>query len=118
MFQKVFDLIQDNIPADWDKLAFFAIYFDGGYTMKYYVKTEGKYLDCYNIAKEEKVEKTFSDIDKVIEPIRYKLSDKDKWKVFTMTVTSDGNMKSEFEYDDVSGNEIDYIRNWKKKYLK
>ena len=117
MFQTVFNLIQNKLPENWEKMAFFASYFDGGYMMKYYVRIGGNYQDCYDLSPESEVEMVFSEIDKVIEPERAKLDDKKRWNVFTMIVSNDGSMKSEFEYKDISDDEIEYIKSWKKKYL-
>lgn len=36
----------------------------------------------------------------------------------TMIVTSDGNLKVEFDYTDISENSIEYEQKWKKKYIR
>ena len=57
-------------------------------------------------------------IDKVVGPERKKLDEKNKWSVLTMSVTNDGNMKTEFDYTDISENAIAYEQKWKEKYIK
>jgi hypothetical protein len=58
------------------------------------------------------------DINKVLSAERKTLDDKNKWTVMTMIVDADGNMKTEFDYTDISENAIAYERNWKEKYIK
>ena len=117
MFQDTFDVIQELLPEGWSKVSFFAIYFDGGYTMKFYVKVDEAFEDCYSILADETVETAFKKIDKFISKERSTLDEKHLWNVMTMVVSSDGKMKTDFDYNDVSDDEIAYIRNWKKKYL-
>lgn len=35
----------------------------------------------------------------------------------TMIVDADGNMKTEFDYSDISEDSIGYEQNWRKKYI-
>lgn len=35
----------------------------------------------------------------------------------TMIVDSQGRMKTEFDYEDISGRTIEYVREWEKRYL-
>ena len=46
------------------------------------------------------------------------LDKNNKWSVMTMFVSSDGNMKTEFDYSDISENAIAYEQKWKEKYIK
>ena len=61
--------------------------------------------------------KVFMNIDKIIKVERDKLDDKSKWSVMTMIVDADGNMKTEFDYSDISEDSIGYEQNWRKKYI-
>ena len=56
-------------------------------------------------------------IDKIVSPQRKDLDEKNRWTVMTMIVDSEGNMKSEFDYTDISEIAIQYEREWEKKYL-
>ena len=119
IFQNVFDLIQDYLPDGWKKTVLFVGYTKGSYSMKFYAKTNSKYIDCFSFAGVSKADliKLFMKIDKVLKAERDKLTGKDKWTVFTMLVDSTGTMKTFFDYDDHSDDMIEYEKKWKKKYL-
>lgn len=121
IFQNIFDIIQPTLPNSWKKMVLFVGYTAGSYTMKYYTADEkGEYIDCFSQKEINKVQliKLFMRIDRVVGPERKKLDEQNKWSVLTMTVTNDGNMKTEFDYADISENVIAYERNWKEKYIK
>lgn len=121
IFQNIFDIIQPTLPNSWKKMVLFVGYTAGSYTMKYYTADEkGEYTDCFSQKEINKVQliKLFMRIDRVVGPERKKLDEQNKWSVLTMTVTNDGNMKTEFDYADISENVIAYERSWKEKYIK
>lgn len=121
IFQKVFDKLLPVLPKDWKKLVLYVGYTAGSYTMKYYTSdSKGTYTDCFsqNGANKAQLIKLFISIDRTLEVERTKLDDKNKWSVLTMIVGSDGAMKTEFDYADISENAIAYEQSWKKKYIK
>ncbi len=87
--------------------------------MKFYAKMNSDYIDCFSFEGVSKADliKLFMKIDKVLKAERDKLSGKDKWTVFTMSVDSTGAMKTFFDYDDHSEDMIAFEKEWKKKYL-
>lgn len=121
LFQNIFDKIQEGLPSEWKRIAFYAGYTGGSYSMKYYVDN-GKdgYIDCFSLdnIKKAQIIKLFMSIDKIISPERKKLNEKDRWTVLSMIVNSDGKMKTEFDYTDISENAISYEQEWKAKNLK
>jgi len=121
IFQKVFDKLLPVLPKDWKKLVLYVGYTAGSYTMKYYTSdSKGTYTDCFsqNGANKTQLIKLFMSIDKTLEVERTKLDDKSKWSVLTMIVCSDGAIKTEFDYADISENAIAYEQSWKRKYIK
>ncbi len=119
-FQKIFGVLESVLPEHWKRLVLFAGYTQGSYTMKYYVKDDNDlYTDCFsqNVIGNAQLIKVFMNIDKIIKVERDKLDDKSKWSVMTMIVDADGNMKTEFDYSDISDDSIGYEQNWKKKYI-
>ncbi len=121
IFQKVFDQLQDVIPVDWKKIIFYAGYTSGSYTMKYYVDLgDGKFIDCFELKKNSKAEliKLFIEINKIISIERNTLSQNIRWNVLTMIIDENGEMKTEFDYSDLSENSIGFEVEWKNKYLK
>ena len=120
-FQKVFDELQPVLPKDWKKMILFVGYTTGSYTMKFYTSdVKNVFTDCFSQKGSNKgrLIKLFMGIDKILKAERKTLSDKDKWTVMTMIVDADGNMKTEFDYTDISENAIAYEQSWKEKYLK
>ena len=120
MFEKIFDTLLDGMPKSWDKVILYVAYFEGSYTMKYYVREDkGNYIDCYSLngMSNAKAIRIFMAIDKIITPERELLGDK-KWTVMTLEVNSDGSFKSDFDYKDISADSLSYEEKWEEKYLK
>lgn len=78
------------------------------------------YTDCFSQKEISKAQiiKLFMDVDKILASERKTLDDKSRWSVMTMIVEADGNMRTDFEYSDISENVISYEQSWKDKYLK
>ena len=119
-YQEIFNILQEILPNNWHRAAFYAEYGESSYSMKYFVDLgSGQYIDCFNLKDIPKrdIIKAFSVIDSQIMPIRKELSKKDAWSVMTLVIDDEGNFKADFEYDDISENFIEYYQRWKKKYL-
>lgn len=120
VFQEVFDLIQDFLPNNWKKTVLFVGYTKGSYSMKFYCgMNKDEFVDCFNLegASKSNLIKLFMKIDKILSKERESLDDKNRWSVLTMIIDSNGNMKTEFDYEDHSEDLISYEKAWKKKYL-
>lgn len=119
-FDEIASLIVDLLPEEWNKVAFFAQYFEGSFCMKFYADCgDGKYTDCYILpgVSDNDILNTFLAIDKLIKPVHSALDKKDKWSVMTILFSCDGDFKTEYEYSDISETSFEYIMEWKKKYL-
>ena len=120
IFQNIFNLVQEKLPIDWEKLILYISYTQGSYGMKYYVfDKEGRYIDCFSqkdISKKQLIT-LFVEIDKILAPERNALDEEDRWSAMSMIAYSDGKMKVEFDYTDISENTIAYEEEWQKKYL-
>lgn len=121
IFQKIIDKLIPLLPNEWEKLILFVGYTSGSYTMKYYTSDgKGIYTDCFSQSGVNRMQliKAFMSIDEILQAERSKLDDKNKWTVLTMMVGSDGSMKTEVDYVDISENAIAYEQSWKRKYIK
>lgn len=121
IFQKVYDMIHPFLPKGWKKMVLYVGYTTGSYSMKYYISDkDGMYTDCFSQKEISKAQiiKLFMDVDKILASERKTLDDKSRWSVMTMIVEADGNMRTDFEYSDISENVISYEQSWKDKYLK
>lgn len=120
VFQEVFEMIQPFLPKVWEKMILFVGYTVGSYSMKFYTyNSQSEYIDCFSQegASKAKLIPLFRSIDRRLSKERKALDDKDKWSIMTMIVNSDGSMKTEFDYSDISENFIAYEQKWKEKYL-
>ena len=119
IFQEVFDLVYPVLPEDWEKLCFFAEYEVDGFTIKFYCKIKGTYIDCYHMDTISMGDllRLFFAIAEVLSKERASLDDKNRWTVLTMRVESNGRMRADFDYEDHSEDIISFEREWEKKYL-
>lgn len=119
VFQSIFDKLQDYLPQQWDQIIYYALYMADSYSMKFYIRRGDEITDCFHLPGISRVRlaKTFMAMDKDITAARKELAQKDLWSVMTMVVDSQGNMKTDFDYTDISESSIEYVRQWEKKYL-
>lgn len=121
VIQEVFDKLQDFLPDKWGKVVLFVGYTAVSYSMKFYTCDEKDiYTDCFSQAgtSEDELILLFMQLDKILSRERNTLDDKNKWTVMTMIVKSDGSVKTELAYDDISENFLAYEKQWKETYLK
>ncbi len=121
IFQKIFDMLQPVLPTGWKRMILYAGYTVGSYSMKFYTSNQGgEYTDCFSQPGTSRAEliALFMRIDKILAQERKVLDAKNKWSVMTMIVESDGNIKVEFEYADISENALAYEKQWKETYIK
>lgn len=118
-FQSIFDKLQEVLPTSWDEIVFYVSYTGGSYSMKFYIKNGAEIVDCFKQSSVNRMQlvKVFMDIDKTLTPARKKLEPAELWSVMTMIVDRAGNMKTHFDYADISENVIEYTRNWEQRYL-
>ncbi len=120
IFQKIFDILNPTLPTKWKKMIFYVAYYKGSYSMKYYTSDkEGLFIDCFSQkgANKAMLIKIFININKMLMEERNALADKDKWSVMTMIVDSNGSIKAEFDYTDISEEPIEYEKKWKETYI-
>ena len=118
--QKIFSNLETILPAEWQKVVFYAGYTKGSYSMKYYTDYGDGYVDCFsdkNVKKADVIN-VFIAINRIISRERDSLEDKKRWNVMSMLVDNAGKIKTEFDYSDISENPIEYEKEWKKKYIK
>ncbi len=120
IFQKIFDILNPTLPTKWKKMIFYVAYYKGSYSMKYYTSDkEVLFTDCFSQkgANKAMLIKIFININKMLMEERNALADKDKWSVMTMIVDSNGSIKAEFDYTDISEEPIEYEKKWKETYI-
>lgn len=118
VFDKVLEELLNVVPAGWKKIAFYAEYESGSYSMKYYVDMgDGKYKDCFDIAPEKDIIKTFLKIDRIFSEERKKIAEKELWTVVSIFFSAEGKVKALYDYQNVQDNSIEYFEKWKKKHL-
>lgn len=120
LFQAIFDELQNYMPKKWEKVVLYVEYSAGSYSMKYFTKTDGKFVDCFSLKEVSRTHliQLFMNLDKKISAERNKLDENNKWTVMTMIVDSEGGFTTEFDYSDLTENTIEYQKAWQEKFLK
>lgn len=120
LFEQVADILQEQMPAKWEKVVFFAAYLTDSYEMKFFVKASGKpYIDCFSLpgGNDMKILRMFVRIDKILSLERKRLPEDKRWNIMTLSVTRDGGFKADFDYKNVDETFIDYVHEWEDKCI-
>ena len=119
VFQGVFDEVSKYLLPEWEKLVVYLEYGAASYSFSFYVKTQDKFVKCYDLpgVSEDELLDSFSRIDEMVSMER-KAETGNLWSNMTMVVDSDGRMKTDFDYTDLSQEAYRYMLEWKDKYLK
>ena len=114
-YQKIFDIIQPTLPADWERVVFYAEYEEFSYMMKFFVRSENeKYRDCYNIGLSiAETDEIFEKIDELLKPEW----EKGNWTSMTMIVDRNGDFKVDYGHENFSEGYAGYMDDWFAKYL-
>lgn len=116
IFQTIFDELSKFLPKKWERLVVYLEHGEESYSYSFYVKEEGKYSQCFDLNFSEKeILKSFSKIEKFVSKERDGMNE--SWTNMTMVVDGKGNMKTDFDYTDLSEGNYRYKKEWKKKYL-
>ena len=116
-FQNIFNVLQELINIDWQKIVFYASYSEGSYSMKFYVKdNNGAFVDCFSLngTNEKQIVKGFMNINKELEFSRNNAGN-EQWNLLTLVVTNSGDFKADYEYG-VDDYMISHQDEWKKRY--
>lgn len=116
IYQMIFDELSVFLPPEWTKLVVYLEHGEEAYSYSFYVKVGRNYVKCFDLdISENKLFAAFARIEKKVSKERSKL---DKcWSNMTMVVDGEGNMKTAFDYTDLSRGNYQYKKAWKKKYL-
>lgn len=124
MYQQIFNKLQDYLPEGWQKIDFHTVHTKRKYSMKYFVMTENKWVDCFNLIDRKELVRLFIDINKDITNVWNRLPEKHKWYVLNMVVDRQGHINVTYDYaDDVKDNDdtlLTYLtqkeREWSKSF--
>ena len=117
IYQNIYDELDKYLITGWDKLVVYLEYGKASYSFSFFLKTNGKYVKCYDLpdVSEDELAASFAMIDKMLEKERKK--DKDAWTNMTITIEKSGSMHADLDYTDLSGGTYQFKKDWKKKYL-
>lgn len=109
----IYDELSKYLPDLWERLVVYLEHGEYSYAYSFYVKEQGKYVKCFDIEdiSEEELYKSFVTIEKEIsdEGSRQK---GELWSNMTMVVESNGKMKTDFDYTDLSIGNYRYKKKW------
>ncbi len=121
MHQEIFSILENSLPAKWSKVVFCAEYTEGSFSIEYFVSTDNKngFIKCFDIdgVTRSSLMKDFMAINKIIEPERNALRPEKRWGSMTLTIQSNGKVKADYDYSDMTENAYSRKKAWKKKYL-
>ena len=117
IYQKIYDELDKYLAPGWDSLVVYLEYGKASYSFSFYVKVNGEYVKCYDLAgvSEEELTSSFKNIDKQLADERK--TEKESWSNMTVVIDSTGKMHADLDYTDLSEGAYQYKKNWKKKYL-
>lgn len=114
----IFNEIQDYLPEKWDKVIYWALYTNDSYSMKYFIKQDDKYTDCFDLYKDEELIELFIKLDEIIQNYKANLKESNKWTAMVLEVNSDGSFKTNYDYADLKDIIVEYEEKLKNEYLK
>lgn len=117
IYQSIYDELDKYLITGWDKLIVYLEYGKASYSFSFYVKTDGKYIKCYDLPEvsEDDIAASFKKIDKLVAKGRKK--SKDEWSNMTVIIEKTGKMHADLDYTDLSEGTYQFKKSWKKKYL-
>lgn len=116
IYQMIFDEVSNFLPSEWTQLVVYLEHGEEAYSYSFYVKVNGRFVKCFDLnVSEDKLLDTFAKIEKKVSKERSKLEK--CWTNMTMVIDSEGNMKTAFDYTDLSRGNYQYKKEWKKKYI-
>lgn len=109
----IYDELSKYLPDSWERLVVYLEHGEDSYAYSFYVKEQGKYVKCFNIEgiSEEELYKSFAIIEKEISDERSRQKG-ELWSNMTMVVESNGKMKTDFDYTDLSIGNYRYKKKW------
>lgn len=119
VFQKIYDELMVFVPKNATKVVFYFEYGTESYSFEFFYSDGSNYTKCFDIPNldYEALMSSFDVVDGILSETRDACDDK-KWTTLTMSVDSEGNMHTDFDYSDLSSGTYEYKKIWKKKYLK
>ena len=120
IFQKVYGEVADYLPKGWKSVAIYYAVSGNMTHFKYYVDSGKGYVNCFNLNEcgKENFKKIRSGLDNILLEDRKNLQQSKQWSVFTMFISSAGNFETNFGYDDISEDFLNYHENWEKENIK
>jgi len=120
-FQKVYDIIQPTLPEEWEKIVLYAAFMQESCEIKYFVKefAKTKFRDCFEIVDNHIfLFGILSDLQNIISAERSTIEKEDQWKFATITIDSEGNFETFYDYSENFWTDLNYGNIWSRKYLR
>ena len=115
---EIFNEIQNYLPNNWDNVVYWALYTSDSYSMKYFIKKDDKYIDCFELFTDGDLLSLFKKLNIIIQKYKENLKESDKWTSMVLTVDSDGNFKTNYDYSNLDDISVKYEQRLKEIYLK
>lgn len=118
MYKSITENLVKCLPDGWEKVCTYIQVSKNSYEVFFHVKIGGKYIQCFNLEKDFGIKRnTLRESFKSIAQSSKDDQAEKKWYVMTFLLSADGKFSVEYEYTDYSETSLDYMSQWKNKYL-
>lgn len=117
IYQMIFDEVSVFATEEWEKIVIYLEYGANSYSYAFYIKEGDKYTKCYSLpnVNEDELMNAFRRID--VQLSKERSATNATWTNMTMVIDSELNIKTDFDYSDLTENAYQYSKDWKSKYL-
>ena len=116
--EKIAEQLVGVLPQGWTRAVLFANLTSSSYEMFFYTKLDGTYIQCFELCKMSDLTK--GDLRKAFRAIYETVKNDQKecgWSVMTFMFESSGKFSTDFVFDNISENPLQYYEKWKDRYL-
>lgn len=118
-FQEIYNNLAPYLPNGWKRVALYFAFIGNMTSHKFYVDTGKGYIDCFQLGyKKPTLRQIFDSIEDILILERESLPKEKLWSVFTMFIYAKGKFDSNYAYDDISENFIEYQKSWEQNLLR
>lgn len=98
-FDKIADILTPILPSGWNSVKLFIHITDGSYQVKFSIQVKGKVVQDYDLPKTEHISQNdLYDTYKKVYGVVKAHQKSHNWDTLTMSISEDGNFKTNFSY--------------------
>lgn len=119
VLQLIFDHFFQYFSKKWVRIALYCSFVDDIVNPKLFIDIGKGYIDCYQTQyKTQELLHLFFEIEEILSHERKKLSNINRWNVFTMTIDNNGTINADYDYSNISDSFMEHQFNWIKSHIR